>query len=73
MTKDNTMVINSDVLMGKWKQLKGKVRQQWGDLTNDDVDRIQGNYEEFAGILQERYGYSREEADRQIDDFVAKW
>jgi uncharacterized protein YjbJ (UPF0337 family) len=62
--------INSDVLKGKWQQLKGEARIQWGRLTDDDVDQIQGNIEKLAGKLQERYGYERAEADREVEDFV---
>ena len=62
--------INSDVLKGKWQQLKGEARIQWGRLTDDDLDQIQGNIEKLAGKLQERYGYAREEADREVEDFV---
>ena len=62
--------INSDVLKGKWQQLKGEARIQWGRLTNDDLDQIQGNIEKLAGKLQERYGYQREDADREVEDFV---
>jgi len=62
--------INSDVLKGKWQQLKGEARIQWGRLTNDDLDQIQGNVEKLAGKLQERYGYQREEADREVEDFM---
>ena len=51
--------INSDVLKGKWQQLKGEARIQWGRLTDDDLDQIQGNIEKLAGKLQERYGYER--------------
>ena len=62
--------INSDVLKGKWQQLKGEARIQWGRLTDDDMDQIQGNIEKLAGKLQERYGYERAEADREVEDFV---
>ena len=62
--------INTDVLKGKWQQLKGEARIQWGRLTDDDLDQIQGNIEKLAGKLQERYGYAREEADREVEDFV---
>ena len=67
------VTINRDVLMGKWKQLKGKVRQQWGKLTDDQLDRISGRYEELVGLIQERYGYSREEAGRQVDTFIQRF
>jgi uncharacterized protein YjbJ (UPF0337 family) len=62
--------INSDVLKGKWQQLKGEARIQWGRLTDDDLDQIQGNIQKLAGKLQERYGYERAEADKEVDDFV---
>ncbi|HEX6383963.1 MAG TPA: CsbD family protein [Anaerolineae bacterium] len=62
--------MNEDVLKGKWKQLKGKAQQQWGKLTNDDLDRIQGRREELVGVVQERYGYERAEAEREVDEFL---
>jgi uncharacterized protein YjbJ (UPF0337 family) len=62
--------INSDVLKGKWQQLKGEARIQWGRLTDDDLDQVQGNIQKLAGKLQERYGYERAEADKEVDDFV---
>lgn len=60
----------SDVLKGKWNQLKGEIRQQWGDLTDDDVDRIAGKRDELIGKLQERYAYSRDEAEREVNTFL---
>jgi uncharacterized protein YjbJ (UPF0337 family) len=57
--------MNSDVFAGKWKQLRGRVKQTWGDLTDDDLDRIDGSYDRFIGTLQEKYGYSRAEAEKQ--------
>jgi len=64
--------MNSDILKGKWRQLRGEVQNQWGKLTNDDLDRIEGNAEKLAGILQERYGYGREEAEREVNDFLGQ-
>lgn len=61
--------MNRDRIEGNWKQLKGKVRQQWGRLTDDDVDQIEGQYEILAGRLQEAYGISRDEADKRIRDW----
>lgn len=61
--------MNKDTLMGNWKQLKGKIRKEWGELTDDDLDQIEGNYEILAGRLQERYGLSRDEVDRKIEEF----
>ena len=59
--------MNRDTLKGQWTQLKGKVRQQWGKLTDDDVDQAQGNAETLIGKIQERYGRNREEAEREFD------
>jgi uncharacterized protein YjbJ (UPF0337 family) len=64
--------MNEDILQGNWKQFKGKVQQFWGDLTNDDLDRIQGSKTELAGIIQEKYGRSKEEAEREINEFLSK-
>ena len=64
--------MNQDVLKGKWLQMKGEVRRQWGKLTDDDIDQIQGNAEIMAGKLQERYGWGRDEAQREIDAFMSR-
>lgn len=61
--------MNQDIFKGKWNQFKGNVKQQWGDLTDNDVARIEGNYDEFIGVLQERYGYSRDRAEREVNDY----
>lgn len=63
--------INSDILEGKWNQLKGKVRQQWGDLTDDDLEKVAGKRDELIGVLQEKYGHSREEAEQEVNDFLS--
>jgi uncharacterized protein YjbJ (UPF0337 family) len=62
--------MNRDVLEGQWKQLRGKVKQQWGRLTDDELDTINGRYDELAGLIQERYGYSRDEAANELDMFL---
>ena len=62
--------MNEDVLKGKWKQIKGEVKSQWGKLTDDDVDRVEGDTEKLIGRVQERYGYAREEAKREVDSFI---
>ena len=62
--------MNADVLKGKWLQLKGEARQQWGKLTDDDLDQIEGNAEKMVGKLQERYGYAQDEAQREVDKFL---
>ena len=61
--------MNTDIAEGKWKQLKGKIQQQWGDLTDDDLDKIKGQRQEFVGLMQERYGKGKDEAEREFDRF----
>jgi len=56
---------------GNWKQFKGKVKEQWGQLTDDDLDRIDGKREELEGRIQERYGIARDKARQDIDDWSA--
>jgi uncharacterized protein YjbJ (UPF0337 family) len=62
--------MNEDILLGKWNQLKGEVRQAWGRLTDDDVQRIEGSREKLSGILQERYGYTKDQALENIANFL---
>ena len=64
--------MNEDVLKGKWHQLKGEVKSRWGKLTDDDLDRVEGEAEKLVGRVQERYGYQRDEAKREVDDFVRR-
>lgn len=59
-----------DILQGKWHELKGKARQKWGKLTDDDLERINGKREELAGMLQKRYGYDKARAEREIDTWM---
>jgi uncharacterized protein YjbJ (UPF0337 family) len=65
--------MNEDVLKGKWHQLKGDVKSRWGKLTDDDVDRAEGDAEKLIGRLQERYGYQRDDAKREVDDFIRRY
>jgi uncharacterized protein YjbJ (UPF0337 family) len=62
--------MNWDQVAGKWKQVRGSVRQQWGKLTDDDLEQIAGNRDKFVGVLQERYGIAKDEAQRQADDWL---
>jgi len=62
--------MNSDVLKGKWRQLKGEVKSQWGKLTDDDLDRVEGDAEKLIGRVQERYGYARHDAEREVSEFI---
>ena len=62
--------MNSEQLQGKWKQMKGSVKEQWGKLTDDDVDIINGQSDQLVGKIQERYGIAKEEAQRQVDEWM---
>ncbi|KAF0812010.1 hypothetical protein IGB42_03552 [Andreprevotia sp. IGB-42] len=61
--------MNSDQVKGNWHQFKGKVREQWGKLTDDHLTQIDGRREQLSGKVQEAYGISREEAEEQVRDF----
>jgi uncharacterized protein YjbJ (UPF0337 family) len=63
--------MNEDILKGQWMKLKGKVREKWGKLTNDDLDTIQGRAEQLIGRVQERYGVARTEAERQVKEWMS--
>ena len=61
--------MNKETLKGKWEQLKGNLQKQWGKLTDDDIEVIQGNAKVLVGKLQERYGMTKEEAQKAVDEF----
>ena len=61
---------HEDTLKGQWNQLKGKVREKWGKLTNDDLNVIQGQSQQLVGRIQERYGMARAEAEQQVKDWL---
>jgi uncharacterized protein YjbJ (UPF0337 family) len=64
--------MNSDQLEGKWKQVKGEVREKWGQLTDDDIHVIAGRRDQLIGRIQERYGIAKEAATREVDTFLKK-
>ncbi len=64
--------MNEDIFMGKWAQLKGKIKQEWGNLTDDDLDRIGGKRDEMVGLVQERYGWERERAESELNSFLER-
>ena len=66
------MAVNSDTIKGNWQQLKGKVKAQWGKLTDDDLTYLEGKQDQLAGKIQERYGIAREDAERQVREFRAR-
>jgi uncharacterized protein YjbJ (UPF0337 family) len=63
--------MNEDTLKGQWTELKGKVREQWGKLTDDDLDQAQGRAEQLVGRIQQRYGIAKDEARRQFDAWLS--
>jgi uncharacterized protein YjbJ (UPF0337 family) len=66
------MPVNWDVIKGKWTQLKGTARSQWGQLTDDEWDQIAGDRDKLIGKLQERYGWERERAERDVEDYFGR-
>ena len=64
--------MNNDRIAGNWKQMKGKIKEQWGKLTDDEIDQLEGRGEQLAGKLQERYGMAQDEAERAASDFRSR-
>lgn len=65
--------MNKDILQGKRRELKGLVKEQWGKLTDDDLDRIEGQAERLVGLLQQRYGYAKEKAEQEYKRIMELW
>lgn len=63
--------MNSDQIKGNWKEMKGKVQQQWGKLTDDDLDVVEGRRTELVGKIQKKYGKTKEEAEKEVDSFFS--
>ncbi len=63
------MAINSDTIEGNWKEWSGKAREKWGELTDDELQQAQGNREQLEGLIQQKYGKTKEEAKREVDEF----
>jgi uncharacterized protein YjbJ (UPF0337 family) len=62
--------MNWDRIEGNWKQVKGKVREKWGDLTDSDIEKINGRRDQLEGMLQERYGYGKDVASKNVDEWL---
>jgi len=62
--------MNSDTLQGKWKQAKGAIKERWGKLTDDDLDVINGQRDQLVGRVQERYGFEKDQAQKQVDEWM---
>lgn len=62
--------MNQETLKGDWMILKGKIKEQWGKLTDDDLDVLEGHRDQLAGTLTKRYGYAKEQAEREVREFT---
>jgi uncharacterized protein YjbJ (UPF0337 family) len=66
------VTLNKDIMVGKWEQIKSRVKQRWGRINDDQLNRISGNYDELAGLIRERYGYTHEKARKDVDEFIQR-
>jgi len=64
--------MNEDILKGKWHELKGGVKEKWGKLTDDDLTVVNGKAEQLLGLLQKKYGYTKEKASEEYESFISK-
>lgn len=64
--------MNWDIIKGNWSQFKGEMKSEWGKLTDDELDQAAGEREQLSGLIQERYGMAKDEAERELDKFVAR-
>jgi uncharacterized protein YjbJ (UPF0337 family) len=67
------VIMNWDQLKGEWKQVKGKIREKWGKLTDDDLETIAGKKDQLLGKLQKEYGFNKERAEKELDEFLRTW
>lgn len=65
--------MNWDIVQGNWTQWKGRLKEKWGDLTDDDLQMLDGKKDQIAGKLQERYGLAKDDAERQLDDWASSY
>ena len=63
--------MTKEILKGKWKKLKGSIKNQWGKLTDDEIDRVEGETQKLIGLIQEKYGYTKEKAEAEVSEFLA--
>ena len=66
------VLLNKDIMVGKWEQIKSRVKQRWGRINDDQLDRISGYYDELARLIRERYGYTHEKARKDVDEFIQR-
>ncbi len=65
-------MMNKNIFEGNWKQIKGKLKQQWGKFTDDEIDQMEGQYDKIAGALQKKYGYDQEHTEKELENFAVK-
>jgi uncharacterized protein YjbJ (UPF0337 family) len=65
--------MNEDILKGKWNDIKGEIKTNWGKLTDDDLDQTKGNVTSIAGIIQEKYGHAKEEVSQKLNDLFSRF
>lgn len=65
--------MNQDIFEGKWKQARGAIKEQWNEITDDDLDKLKGRYDQFVGLLQDKYGHTREIAEKEINSHFEDW
>ena len=61
--------MNQPWLKGKWNEYKGKAKERWGELTDDDLDKVEGKRDQLVGLVQQQYGRSREQTEKELDDW----
>lgn len=66
-------MINEEILKGKWNEIKGEIRSQWGKLTDNDLEQVKGNSTSISGLIQQRYGAKKEEVEGKLDKIVARF
>ncbi len=62
--------MNWDKIEGNWKQFKGRVKEKWGDLTDDDLDRVAGSREQLEGLIQQRYGIAKDQVKKDVNTWL---
>jgi uncharacterized protein YjbJ (UPF0337 family) len=66
------VILNKDIMVGRWEQVKSRVKQRWGRLTDEQLNRISGYHDELAGLIRDRYGYTHEKARKGVDEFIQR-
>jgi uncharacterized protein YjbJ (UPF0337 family) len=70
LSRRRPIMMDWNRIEGNWKQFKGKIKEKWGELTDDDIDRMEGSREQFEGKIQEKYGIGKDQAKRNVDDWL---